>query len=76
MSEEQKTKRTSQDIQREYQEACFKIGDLEHKIDVFTRDQEMLKGTIRDLDLEFTKLRQQEIADAKAAETPKETPNV
>lgn len=67
----EKAKRTTQDIQREYQEACFKIGDLEHKIDVFTRDQEMLKSTIRDLDLEFTKLRQEELS-AQSAEKQKD----
>lgn len=85
MSEAQKApepaKRTTQDIQREYQEACFKIGDLAHKIDVYNRDTEMLKSTIRDLDLEFTKLRQVELAaqaekqkDASLQVVPNEQP--
>lgn len=52
-------------IQNQYQGLCLKLGHLEYQVYVFNKDIEMIKSTLRDINLEAS------AAKAKADEAAK-----
>ncbi len=52
MSDQSKPLRSVSEIQGEYQALCTKLGHLEYQIDAIKKDAELVKSTLRDLNLE------------------------
>lgn len=67
------TKRTSEEVLKEYNNLAFKTGNLQYTVFETNREIAALNDTLRSLSLEFTKLKTAEQAEeaAKAAEAPK-----
>lgn len=70
---EQQPKRTSQIIKAEHTNIAFRAGNLQHLIFKQKNDLGMLNETMRDLELEYVQVAQQEadLAEALAAEKAK-----
>lgn len=67
-----KPKRTVEEIQKQYEQGCFRAGHLAYQIFALSKDLEALNGTLRDLNLEAAAASQAE----KDAAIPVVTPEV
>lgn len=64
-------KRTSQDIQNEYTQACAKLGHTVYQLYAHENDKSLVLGSIKDLVLENISVqRAEQEAAAKAANAP------
>lgn len=72
--EEVKKVRGIQDIQGEYQALCAKAGHLQYQLYTFQKDLNLVNDTLRDLNVEASKMHQEE--QAKKAEEAKAVENV
>lgn len=52
MAENEKPARGIPEIQQEYQSLCTKLGHLEYQMDAISKDANMVKSELRDLNLE------------------------
>lgn len=75
MSEEKPKERTSQDIQLEFNNLCFRAGSLQFEIDQKKADLDMLNKTMRDLSFEYIKVKNSESAAASAPADKEPAPN-
>lgn len=57
--------RNLEEIKQEYANLCVKVGNTNYQIHALTKDLELLYQTMRDLNLEATKVQQEPV---KAAE--------
>lgn len=52
MSEETKSPRTVEDVQRDYSNLCTKAGHIQYQIDTLSKDLDLLNQSRRDLNNE------------------------
>lgn len=71
MSEEQK-KRGIPEIQQDYQGLALKAGHTQYQIFTLERDLELMNQTMRDLNIEASKVQQAEAVEVAAALEAKE----
>lgn len=56
-------------IKQEYANVCFKVGDLQHKIEHFSNLQQCAMGRLKDIEVESAKLAELEAIERKTQAT-------
>jgi prefoldin subunit 5 len=65
--------RTMADIQNEYGRLCANAGQIQYQVSELNKDLALVNSTLRELNLEASKLKE---AEAKAAAAPAAAPEV
>jgi hypothetical protein len=70
MSNENKVLRSEQEVQQDYGRVAAKCGNLCYQISELTKELELVKGVMRDLNFEFVAVRRAQEESKIAAATP------